>query len=158
MIPEIQSNFSGHLSMQLIKEKKKAISNIIRKPLINTLLKYDIDSIDATNFDLSIFPGFTYSEYLVNKNTSEAFAVTREVTRVRWKYLDKCGKRNSIFPSIFTVGAGNKREVTYENFDSLTSRPVHMPKFPAELQSASWIESITDSIKRRKINQPIYYL
>lgn len=47
-------------------------------------------------------------------------------------------------PSIYTIGARNKRDYSYEDGETASSRIVHMPEFHAELTSSVWTDAITD--------------
>jgi hypothetical protein len=57
---------------------------------------------------------------------------------------------NDIIPSLYTIGARNKRDYTYDEGESATSRVVHMPEFHAELTSGVWTDRITEFVKERK--------
>lgn len=155
MIPQFSSEFSSYPSMKLIKKKSSAIKSVIRKLKITQLAKCEkLDMIDS-NFNLDTYPGFTYAEYLKLKTKRDALPVAFKVANQRWDNIEestlngKIVQRNKLYPNTFVVGARNKREMNYEDGDQVTSRAVHMPEFHSELNSAVWLDQISQEIKDR---------
>ena len=161
MIPETNSVFSGAPSMELIKKKRNAIKTVIRKLGIATLPKCNSTDMFNSSFNQKSFPGFSYKEYLEFNTKEEAFEVASYVAEERWNYISSCSKegkeirRNAIFLSTYVVSAQNNKDAWYDGGETATSRAVHMPEYHCELQSAPWIDQITEHI-REKQNGPIY--
>lgn len=156
MIPETNSEFAGLPSMKLIKKKEVAVKSLIRKLKIPQLPKASVDEIADCSFNLRTFPGFHYKEYFNCNTKSEALNIAHEVAKKRWHNIENANasgrivRRNEIYPNTFVVGARNKRDYFYEDGEAVTSRAVHMPEFHSEMNSAVWIDQITEFIKMRK--------
>lgn len=156
MIPETNSEFAGLPSMSLIKKKEFAIKSIIRKLRIPQLPKASIEDTSSCSFNLNTFPGFHYKEYFDCNDKRSALDIAHEVAKKRWTNIENANnsgrvvRRNEIFPNTFVVGARNKRDYFYEEGEAITSRAVHMPEFHSEMNSAVWIDPITEFIKMKK--------
>lgn len=156
MIPETNSEFAGLPSMKLIKKKEVAIKSVIRKLKIPQLPKASVEDISNCTFNLKTFPGFHYKEYFNCDTKEKALDIAHEVAKRRWENIEKANeqqrnvRRNEIFPNTFVVGARNKRDYFYEDGEAITSRAVHMPEFHSEMNSATWIDPITEYIKMKK--------
>lgn len=161
MIPEEDVFNSGLPSMKAIKEYGPAIKIAIRKLQIEELAECEIDDIKMTSFNSKTYPGFHLSEYFGHKDKESASIDAYNIANERWKRIDETAergeklKRNNIFPNTFVVGARNKRDYSYEDFEDLTSRAVHMPEFHTEINSSIWIEQIANHL-RYKNRGPLY--
>jgi hypothetical protein len=163
MIPEMKVDASGLPSMALIKEFSKSVKIAIRKLKIDQQAKVNFNEIDMINFNKETYPGFSYKEYFNYQNKGEAADLALEVAKKKWKYissLTKDGKnkkiqRKRLFPNTYVVGARNKRELDYEDFEQIKSRAIHMPEFHNEILNTCWMEQITERIKA-KSEGPIY--
>jgi len=58
-----------------------------------------------------------------------------KLAKERWEYIENSEEvtRAKLKPSIYSIGARNKRDVSYEDGELATSRVVHMPEFHCEL-------------------------
>lgn len=161
MIPVTNSKFGSLPKIELIKEKELAIKSAIRKLKIKELAKCEIDDIETSKFNLNTYAGFTFDEYLNKPTKKKALNDALIIAKERWNNISNASdkgvliKRNEIFPHTFSVGARNKREISYENGDEVKSRAVHMPEFHGELCDSPWIDQISDEIKFRG-KGPIY--
>jgi hypothetical protein len=161
MVPDTDSIMSGLPDMSKVKLFSKAIRTCIRKLKIVTLAKCTKDDMLSTSFNPKTFPGFHLYEYFDHKNKRDAACNALEIANIRWDKISNAAisnsklSRNDIFPNSFVVGARNKRENDFVDFDYLSSRAVHMPEFHTELNSSVWIEQIN---KHLKINAsgPLY--
>lgn len=75
MIPEVDSNFSKHPTMELIKEKEYARKSMIRKLQIRELVERKIDDMSYSYFNMSTYSGLMYDEYFNYKTKSDAFSI-----------------------------------------------------------------------------------
>lgn len=156
MIPETNSIFAGFPSMALIKKKEKGIKAVIRKIKIPQLPKAEKEDMLSCSFNMKTYPGFHLKEYFNCNTKGDAISIANKIAIKRWEKIDEANfenrivRRNEIFPNTYTVGARNKRDFTYDDFSEVTSRAVHMPEFHSELNSAAWIDPITDYIKYKK--------
>lgn len=95
----------------------------------------------------------------MNTSTTKLNQTHFPLLRERWRNIEKATnegraiRRNEIFPSTYSIGARNKRDVSYEDGEKVTSRAVHMPDFHAELQTAPWIDAISFDIQERERGQ-----
>jgi hypothetical protein len=104
-------------------------------------------------------PGFRYEEEFKEQTKKEAVRSAMKLSRKRWNYATKTKiekfKRSGIYPGVYTIGARNKRDYTYDDYEAAASRVVHMPEFHCELTSAPWCDSFTDRIKEMA-DGPLY--
>lgn len=161
MIPETDSFLNGYPSMSIINKFKTTINSVIRKLRIETLPKGEKEDLKFSRFDKNTYPGFFCKEYL-NCNTKEQACIhSYEIACDKWDIIEKAHTesqkllRNDLFPGTYTVGARNKRDYTYEDFEVVSSRAVHMPEFHNEIYSSVWIDPISNFIKDKK-RGPIY--
>ena len=79
-----------------------------------------------------------------------------EAAASRWDTIQQ-GKFSHIdlLPSMYSIGARNKRDYDYEEFEVAASRVVHMPEFHVELVTGAWIDPITEFFKN-KCSGPVY--
>jgi hypothetical protein len=77
------------------------------------------DMLDAL-FDGSKMPGFKFQEVFDCKPKAEASKVAYAITKEKWNYISRTTRigekliRSKLFPTIYTLGARNKRENDYE--------------------------------------------
>jgi hypothetical protein len=161
MIAEEKVFNSGLPSMKAIKKFGPSVKTAIRKLQIEELGECFSEDLKLTAFNANTFPGFHLSEYFGHKNKNEASTDAFHLATKRWEKIEEFVekgekiKRNAIFPNTFVVGARNKRDYLYEDFEDLTSRAVHMPEFHSEINSSIWIEQITNHL-RMKNKGPLY--
>jgi hypothetical protein len=161
MVPDTESFLNGLPNMSTIKLFKKTIKSTIRKLKIPVLAPADKDDMKFSRFDKNTYPGFFYKEYLNLSTKEKASPYALEIANEKWDCIEKCNNnkktflRNELFPGTYTVGARNKRDLTYEDFDVLSSRAVHMPEFHNELHSSVWTDPISNYIRDLK-RGPIY--
>jgi len=102
------------------------------------------------SYNKDIYAGFRFDQYLFKNKKSEALDDAMRLALYRWKRIEKGNFRTDIIiPSIYTIGARNKRDFNYENGDLASSRVVQMPEMYAELTSGPWVDMITEYIKGR---------
>jgi hypothetical protein len=149
------------------KSHKKAIMTVVRKMKIETIGCPRFEDCLMSHFKVDSQPGFT--QFMINKNKTKksAFRTSSRAARVIFNKLDdiartKRSKLTSEFiknkpksKGLYTIGARNKRDYSYENFELGASRAVHMPEFHNEISTSAWIDMINDSIKARS-RGPIY--
>lgn len=161
MIPDVNLDVTKFPSLRTIKKFNKAAKIVIRKLRIEQIERATVEDIKYQKFSPETYAGFHYENYLNCKKKKEAFKDAYEVAVERFNYIESCDSKNNrvcrskIFPSTYTIGARNKRESAYDEGEILTSRAVHMPEFHVELNSACWIDPITNLIKDRG-RGPIY--
>jgi hypothetical protein len=152
MTPEISMNSSADFQ-SFKKEMMPIVKQIIKKIPFSTLPSCNFCDCETQIFSKNTKPGFRYEEILKLQDKDSASSYAKIIAKRRWDYIEKCGrknekvKRNKIFPSIYTIGARNKRSYIYEEDDKVASRAVHMPEFHTEICSSPWIDGITEYIK-----------
>jgi hypothetical protein len=155
LVPEIEGDFSKIKKVD-IKFFDRHARNVIRKLRITPLPKCKKHDIVFSSFNRDTYPGLRYDQYLYKYTKKAALIDAYRIAAERWDTIDK-GKfrRKDIIPSIYTIGARNKRDDTYTDDELATSRVVHMPEFHAELTSGPWTDQITNHLKNKK-SGPIF--
>jgi hypothetical protein len=117
------------------------------------------DDVYLTEISPNKKPGFRYEEEFRQTTKTEALPTALKLARKRWDYASKSTvkiiDRNKIKPGVYTIGARNKRDYTYENMEAASSRVVHMPELHCELTSAPWCDAFIDRLKELA-KGPIY--
>ncbi len=151
MIPEKQGEFSQHPSKENIQKLEDAARVALRK-LKMYYINYIPSFEDVRNSEISITkkPGYRYEECFMLKNKEEALPFAYEIAKKRWDYVTRTEKdkleHTKIFPGVYSVGARNKRDYTYEDGEVAVSRAVHMPELHTELTSSPWNDILTEKI------------
>lgn len=151
LIPRITNEFSALPNKRTLRKLEKAAKTVLRKLKIETLPACNMEDMLFTHYNKDTYPGFTYSEYGLAHTKSECLEAAFKVAQARWKRIEKGDfSRNEIFPSLYTIGARNKRDYSYDEYETASSRVVHMPEFHAELTSGPWTDQITDWFKEKQ--------
>lgn len=101
-------------------------------------------------FNGSTLSGYTYENYLLKRTKDKAVSSAYLIAKRRWDNIEYASRNNTtisrdnIIPSLYSIGARNKREYDYEDEDACTSRAVHMPEFHTEICTGIWTDQITD--------------
>lgn len=133
----------------LSDDMKEAIKRTITKMRIPILGSRTIDDIYNFTFNPEAGPGFHFKDILKNNTKRECVIENLRLAKERWDYIEKASrvgetvKRAELKPSIYTIGARNKKEIGYEEYEEGASRAVHMPEFHQEIVSAPWNDRIT---------------
>jgi hypothetical protein len=144
---------SGLPNMDHYDEFRSVIKNVIRKLQIKTLNTPTKGCMDYVKFDMNTKPGIRYEHFFKKNKKSECRGIASVVANHRWDAIDNSTKkgemikRRDISPSIYTIGARNKREDKPIDGELAKSRAVHMPEFHAELQCGCFSDVITEHIK-----------
>lgn len=154
-------------TIELFESYKPVIMSVVKKLSITQLSSSTISDMDRSYFDPTTHPGFTQQK-LCKKNTKEhAFKTSRHVARSIFNQLDKISKttRSKLVSNfitkrprtrgLYSIGARNKRDFTYDNYEVAKSRAVHMPEFHNEMVIAPWLDEINELIKC-EASGPIY--
>lgn len=146
---------------------KKQIMSVVRKLKIKEIGMPTFEESLNSHFRAESQPGFL--QYHINgiKTKRKAFKTSSKAAQKIYKKLDRISlfsrkelvkqfvKYKPDSKGLYTIGARNKRDYTYEDFELATSRAVHMPEFHNEIVTAGWIDGINDAIKLDK-RGPIY--
>lgn len=146
---------------------KKAIMATIRKMKIEELSCPQFTESLYSHFKKESLPGFT-QQYINGINTkAAAFKTSSIAAKDIYSTLDKISKASHSqlvnefiinkpkTKGLYTIGARNKRDLTYDEMELGGSRAVHMPELHNEISIAGWIDAINDSIKANS-RGPIY--
>lgn len=147
-------------TVENVKIYERAVKTLFRKTQrIGILDAPNFDDVLNTEVSPAKKPGFRYEEEYELKTKEDAVLVALEKASRRWSYASskkvKRIKRKAISPSVYTIGARNKRDYTYDDGDLATSRVVHMPEFHNELTSAPWCDEFSERLKELAAG-PIY--
>lgn len=165
------------LKKQLVPENLSG--DFYKYPTVENLLKFD-DTVravfrklkflgiierqkfsDIMNTEVSPLkkPGFRYEEEFGYTTKKEAIRPAFRLSRKRWNVANNKNisylKKNNIFSGVYTIGARNKRDYTYDDGEAASSRVVHMPELHCELTSSPWCDAFIDRIKELATG-PIY--
>lgn len=162
MIPEEGVPTPDEIDDDFLSEYDSIVKSVLRK-IINFPSLFDPTYSEFENvyFNKDSSAGFHYQHMLGLKNKEEAFDSAMCVAKAKWNYIETtCRlnselKRDNLFPSTYTIGARNKRDVIKEDGELITSRAVHMPEFHDDICSSPWIDKITNAIID-KSKGPIY--
>lgn len=150
----VEESFGSHSNFfEFLDKIKPVIFKIIKKIPFKILPECFFEDVQYSIFNTDTYAGFRYDKYLNKKNKSSARNDAITIAKERWNYMEDCTnnrkliERKHIIPSIYTIGARNKRDYTYEPFEEITSRAVHMPEYHVELTASPWIDQITEHIK-----------
>lgn len=146
---------------------KNAIMAVVRKMKIEKLSCPQFTDCLMSHFKPDSQPGFT--QFVINgKKTKRSAYRTSSVAAKRiFKILDNIAtnksdilvdefvKNKPLSKGLYTIGARNKRDYEYEDFELATSRAVHMPEFHNEISISGWVDAINDQIKARS-QGPLY--
>ena len=138
---------------ELSKRQLVAVKAVIRKLKIVKLGERNVHHLYNNTFNPKTSPGFRFNSILNLKDKEEASEVAYMLALKRWNYIESCSRRgvcverSRLSPSIYSIGARNKRDHTYDDNDDVTSRAVHMPEFHNEICSAPWIDRISEMLK-----------
>lgn len=148
LIPEVENYFTSAPDIKILKRFKNAIRNTIRKLNMDVLPKPDKRGILYTPFNRNTYPGSTYEFYLKKNLKKDCVGEAVQLASIRWDRLESgIIERDELFPSLYTIGARNKRDYSYDNGEVATSRVVHMPEMHVELCSGPWTDEITEHLK-----------
>lgn len=132
------------------------VFELIKKIPFSTLPTCNFRDCEFSIFNKDTLPGFRYEEYLKKRKKRFVKKEALLVAKNRWDYIESQTRkskkifRNKLIPSLYTIGARNKRDYDYEFEDAVTSRAVHMPEFHVEICCAPWIDQITEHITKAK--------
>lgn len=135
------------------KENKEVIKNVIRKMEIKTLPAPTKGEMAYTYFNEDTKPGIRYEFFFSKHKKKDCRGIAQHVANSRWDAIEarsKKGqmiKRQDISPSIYTIGARNKREEEPIDGELAKSRAIHMPEFHAELHAGTFSDRIMEHIK-----------
>lgn len=138
------------------KKMDPIVKKLLRKIPFEVLPSPTVEDNELCEFNPKTLPGFRYKEYLKYQTKGEASKIALEIAKTRWNYIEKASRtgedldRNKLLPSIYSIGARNKRDYNYEIDEFVKSRAIHMPEFHVEINSACWIDPITESIVKSK--------
>jgi hypothetical protein len=160
MIPEVEGKFSEHPNPENVKIFQNVIKVMFRKmKMYGKLETPSFDSVYHTRISKDKKPGFRYEECFKMHTKKDALPSALKIAKVRWDYLSNTRitdlKRENMCFGVYTIGARNKRDHTYEDDELAISRAVHMPELHVELTTAPWFDSFTDRIKEVQ-KGPIY--
>lgn len=161
MIPEIDCEFANHPTMALIRKKKKAIKTVIRKLRIKQLPNCELEDMKFSKFKVNKYSGFSFDKYLWLRSKEKSSDVALKLAEIRWSRIANISNsgryisRKYLMPGTYAVGARNKKEYIYDDYETVTSRAVHMPEFHCELNTAPWIDQIYEHYKYEQTG-PIY--
>lgn len=151
MIPESHGDFTATDETMDIRALDRHVRNVLRKLKISLLPKVQKNDMLFCSFNLDAYAGFKYDNYLRRPYKRQ---VIPEAVRMAYKRWDKITEGNfnheSIYPSLYTIGARNKRDFTYDDNEVASSRVVHMPEMHVEMTSGPWTDQITEGIKNLK--------
>ena len=138
-------------SIKLTKDKEYAIKTLIKKLQIRTLVECKVDEMVYSHFNMDTDPDFPYDEYFNCNSKSDAFTIAEEVAKRRWSNSEVATpvKRNELFPCTYKGDAINKKDLTYEDGDEITTGPVYIPEFHVNLQTAPRIDAISFDIREK---------
>lgn len=167
-IPSIEPDDNTlYPTIELFESFKPSIMATVRKLAITQLSSCVVDDIDNCYFDPSTQPGFTQQKLCKKHTKQDAYKTSRFVARgifnqlnkisktTRKKLVDNFIKNRPRTRGLYTIGARNKRDCTYDNFECAKSRAVHMPELHNELVIAPWLDEIGELIKC-EAKGPIY--
>lgn len=139
-----------------IKDFRKLIDPIVKSIIpkipFQILESAEYSDCKFVEYNKTTLSGFRYVEYLNFRTKDEASNLALTIAENRWNYIEKCARkqnnidRSKICPGIYSVGARNKRDYTWEVDDEVKSRAVHMPEFHTEILSSCWIDPITEHL------------
>jgi len=156
LIPENNTEFCSLPSAKVQKKLHNAVRIVLRKLKIETLAKCEKGDMLFSHYNKETYPGFIYDQYGLKNKKKDCLEEALELAEVRWDRIAKGNfSRNDIFPSLYTIGARNKRDFTYEEQETAASRVVHMPEFHTELTSGPWTDQITELFKEKR-SGPVY--
>lgn len=158
-----RKNFDGTVlpKKKHFKIFKNIFKNVIRKLRIRTLQAPVKGDMNYVFFNKDTKPGFRYESYYKKQSKKDCRNIAQVVAGKRWDAIVERSrkgemiKRDDISPSLYTIGARNKREEEPIDGELAKSRAVHMPEFHAELQCGAFSDRITEHFKE-KGHGPIY--
>lgn len=160
-IPEVEGEFNTINNFSFQKKLESSVKVLFRKLKPSILRQCVVEDIYYTIFDQSRKPGFRY-EHGLNLNTKQKCVnIAVDLAIRKWNYLDRAARndakieRHKLFPGLYSIGARNKRDYEYDEYEVAKSRVVHMPEFHNELHDAPWIDQITEHIIEES-RGPIY--
>lgn len=159
----IQSNAAPELRVLPTYEEflkyKDVILTIVDKLKIQQIGNPIFEQCLMSHFKPDSQPGFT-QVFLNNNHTKlKAFKTSSKVARniynklnnianVAHKHLvDEFIKNKPKVKGLYSIGARNKRDYTYENYELASSRAVHMPEFHNEIVISAWMDGVNESLK-----------
>jgi hypothetical protein len=148
LIPEFDSEFNKMPDKKTSKRLESSVRNVIRKLKIETLPKCTKSDLLKVSYNRDTYAGFHYDAHLNNQPKKKVVFNALSAASKRWNIINNGNfSHNDIMPSLYTIGARNKRDYTYSDGEIATSRVVHMPEFHVELVSGAWTDPITNWFK-----------
>jgi hypothetical protein len=160
MSPDFQGEFSKYPDHNNVRKLDDAARVVLRKlKMYYTNVVPDINYLEDVEISVNKKPGYRYEECFKMKNKGEALSDSFKIATRRWNYITNTNflkiDHESMFPGVYTIGARNKRDHTYEDGELAVSRAVHMPELHVELTSSPWNDILTNKILDVK-SGPIY--
>lgn len=180
-IPDVGNDECTSIPTRLNCAKlKKSIKAVIRKMVVEELHAPNFIDSYSCKFKLATSPGFSATHILKVKTKKGALKYSLSAASNLWNKLEKISRKvkkkadakgdyaskldvrakyyiSARIPGrgVYEIGARNKRDDSYEEFEFASSRVVHMPEFHNEILMAPWVDNITRFIKNR-YSGPIY--
>jgi hypothetical protein len=155
-LPESTGEFNRHPTNENLCIFDDVVKVIFRKLRMPIFSRCGIEEMLLENVAVRKKPGYRYEAMYNMQTKGEALHTAYTVAVKRWNNIERgWNDRREIIPGVYTVGARNKRDHTYEDGEDAVSRAVHMPEMHAELTSAPWCNRITDWLKETA-KGPIY--
>jgi len=115
LIPQEETVLSGLPSTEAMKILEPHVMNVLRKLQIETIATPVKSDMCKVGYNSKTYPGFHYDAYGDMRTKTEAIIDAFKIASKRWDRIEKGKfKREEIFPSLYAIGARNKRDYTYE--------------------------------------------
>jgi hypothetical protein len=148
MNPEVKGEFTDHPTAENMASFDKTVKVVLRKLKIKVQETCTFTDVSFCEISKDKKPGFRYEECLSMLTKQQALPTAYKIAEKRWNAVTESVKdRCKIFPGVYTIGARNKKDFTYDDGEVAISRAVHMPELHSELTSAPWCDRITGFIK-----------
>jgi hypothetical protein len=158
LIPE--EPFADHCkypSVDGLSKYDETVRAVLRKlKTLSGLPTASFNDIFETELSPDKKPGFRFEEEYKMHTKRDALKSAMTLAKKRWNAITNGHNketdsdqivRSEIFPGVYTIGARNKKDLTYDEDEVTKSRVVHMPELHCELTSSPWCDFVTQRIK-----------
>lgn len=130
-----------------------AVRAMFRKfKMYGVLPTQSFDDVYETEIGLNKKPGYRFEECFRMLTKGEALPYAIKIAKKRWDYLEGTKpediEHTKLHKGVYTIGARNKRDYSYDDGELAVSRAVHMPELHVELTSAPWCDAFIERIKK----------